>query len=191
MSSKLHITANELLVDSYKLANLIIDDDFKPTFIIGIWRGGAPIGIAIQEYLKYFEIKSDHICIRTSSYIGTEQSKIIEVHGLEYIVKKANSCDSILLVDDVFDSGRSIQAIINTLTTKMRNNLPNDIRIATVYYKPSNNKTSIIPNYFLKETNKWLIFPHELEDLTIEEIRKEKGDEVANMIINQKMNNTK
>ncbi len=186
MSQKYHITANELLQNSYELANIIINSGFRPNFIVGIWRGGAPIGIAIQEYFKYFGVKTDHIAIRTSSYVGTTQSKEIRVHGLEYIVEHANTNDSILLVDDIFDSGRSISSILATLQQKMRNNLPHDIRVATVYYKPKNNKTNITPNYSLKETDKWVIFPHELEDLTIEEIRKEKGDFVADMINEQK-----
>jgi len=185
MNQKYHITANELLQNSYELANNIINTNFHPDFIVGIWRGGAPIGIAIQEYFKLFNLKTDHIAIRTSSYIGTTQSKEIKVHGLEYIESHANINDSILLVDDIFDSGNSIKAILTVLKQKMRNNLPHDIRIATVYYKPLNNKTNIIPNYFLKETDNWVIFPHELEDLTIEEIRKEKGDFIADMIIEQ------
>jgi uncharacterized protein len=183
--AKIFINANELLVNSFQLADKIINSNFHPNFIIGIWRGGAPIGIAIQEYFKRLKFKTDHISIRTSSYIGQTQQKEIRVHGLEYIIEKANSTDSLLLVDDIFDSGKSIKCVLNRLKEKMRNNLPHDIRIATVYYKPLNNKTDIIPNYYLKETTGWVIFPHELEDLTIEEIRREHGDNVADMIDKQ------
>lgn len=178
---KCYISAQELLELSYELGQKIIADGFFPTYIIGIWRGGAPVGIAIQELFKYMNITTDHISIRTSSYVGTNQHEI-RVHGLEYIIENANMTDSILLVDDIFDSGRSIKAIITKLTQKMRNNLPLDIRIATVLYKPCNNVTDIVPNYFISETNEWVIFPHEIEGMCIAEIKMNKGDKIANII---------
>ena len=51
--SKVYLTAQGLLEDSFALAKQVLDSGFKPTFIIAIWRGGVPIGIAVQEYLEY------------------------------------------------------------------------------------------------------------------------------------------
>lgn len=182
---KYYISAQELLELSYELGQIIISDGFSPTYIIGIWRGGAPVGIAIQELYKYMNIMTDHISIRTSSYVGTDQHEI-RVHGLEYIIDNANSNNSILLIDDIFDSGRSIKAILTKLKQKMRNNLPSDIRIATILYKPMNNKTDIVPNYFVSETSKWVIFPHEIEGMNINEIEMSKGNRIAEIINNLK-----
>ena len=67
VSEKVFIDADELLLDSYRLAAQVIRANFVPSFMIAIWRGGAPIGIAVQEFLKYRGIESDHIAIRTSS----------------------------------------------------------------------------------------------------------------------------
>lgn len=182
---KYHISADTLLKQSYQLGQLVIESGFKPTFIVGIWRGGAPVGIGVQEFLKFFNIKSDHISIRTSSYTGIgQQSSEIRVHGLEYMAEHANVGDSLLLVDDIFDSGRSIDAVIKALKGKMRLNLPHDIRIATVFYKPKNNKTSIIPDYFVEQTDRWVVFPHELEDMTIDEIIEAKGSEIGEIVKN-------
>jgi len=179
--NKHYIGAQELLELSYELGGKIVKDGFKPKFIIGIWRGGAPIGIAIQELYKYLNITTDHISIRTSSYVGTTQSEI-RVHGLEYIIENANHDDSILLVDDIFDTGRSINGILEKLKRKMRNNLPHDIRIATVLYKPQNNKTNIIPNYYVAETDRWIVFPHEIEEMNLDEIKRSKGQKIADII---------
>lgn len=176
------VSPNDLLRDSYRLGKLIYESGFKPDFIVGIWRGGAPVGIAVQEFLKYKGQKPDHISIRTSSYVGTTQQKEIRVHGLEYIVEHANANQSLLLIDDIFDSGRSVKAVIEKLRERMRLNLPHDIRIGTIYYKPQNNKTTLTPHYFTHTTDAWVVFPHELEDLTLEEIRSSKGDEIANLI---------
>ena len=80
---KVFITAQQLLEDSFRLAHLIYEDGFHPQFIIGIWRGGTPVGIAVQEYFEYKRHETDHISVRTSSYYGiNNQAKNIRVHGL-------------------------------------------------------------------------------------------------------------
>ena len=48
---KLFIQAGELLKDSYQLAWQVFESGYRPNYIIGVWRGGAPIGIAVQEFL--------------------------------------------------------------------------------------------------------------------------------------------
>lgn len=172
---KVYISANQLLQDSFRLAANIVESGFRPDFIIGVWRGGAPVGIAIQEYFEYAGITTDHIAIRTSSYTGIEQQgKVVRVHGLDYIVDNVDAEDKVLLVDDVFDSGRSVKAIFEKLKKKCRRNMPNDLKVATPWYKPSKNVTDITPDYWVNETDAWLVFPHELVGLTPEEIRNNK-----------------
>ena len=111
-------------------------------FIVGIWRGGTPVGIVVQELLDYCGIVTDHISIRTSSYVGIDQrGREIRVHGLNYVVKNIKAEDAVLIVDDVYETGLSIKAVIDTLTARARHNTPKNIRIATVYYKPARNLT--------------------------------------------------
>jgi len=175
MTEKVYISAQGLLDDSFQLGLEIIDSQFRPDFIVAIWRGGTPVGIAIQEILTYFSIETDHIAIRTSSYTGINQrNKTVRVHGLNYIEDYANHENSLLIVDDVFDSGLSIDAVIKEIHQKCRRNTPGDIRIATPWYKPGNNQTNLVPDFYLHETDKWLVFPHELSGLTINEIIKNK-----------------
>ena len=174
---KLYISSQELLADSFRLAARIFASGFRPHFIVGIWRGGAPVGIAVQEYFEFRGAQTDHIAIRTSSYAGIgEQAKTIRVHGLQYIIENVNSDDSLLIVDDVFDSGRSVEAVLAELAEKTRRNMPQDLRIACPWYKPLQSKVDIVPDYYLRETDKWLVFPHELAGLTLEEIREGKTD---------------
>ena len=52
--SKTYITADELLLDSFRLGVQIHNSGFKPDFIVGVWRGGTPVGIAIQEILAFW-----------------------------------------------------------------------------------------------------------------------------------------
>jgi hypoxanthine phosphoribosyltransferase len=126
-------------------------------------------------------VESDHIAIRTSSYTGIgERSKKVKVHGLSYIIRQLESEDSLLIVDDVHDTGLSIQQAIDDLTRACKKNTP-QIRVATPYYKPNNNKTDSPPDYYIHETDEWLVFPHELHGLTADEIRQHKP-ELAGLI---------
>jgi hypoxanthine phosphoribosyltransferase len=174
---KIYITAQDLLESSFKLAHEIYEDGFRPQFIVGIWRGGTPIGIAVQEYFEYKGISTDHISVRTSSYFGiNQQSKKIRVHGLHYLIENANSGDGLLIVDDVFDSGRSVDALIKEIKKQSRLNTPSDIRVACTWYKPSMGAVNIKPDYYTHKSDEWLVFPHELNGLTKEEIAQGKTD---------------
>ena len=81
--TKVYLDAQELLEDSFRLAKLVVDSGFRPTFMIAVWRGGVPMGIAVQEFLAFHGIQTDHIAIRTASYSGIDnQAREIKVFGL-------------------------------------------------------------------------------------------------------------
>jgi hypoxanthine phosphoribosyltransferase len=170
MSEKLYLSAQQLLEDSFRLGADIIEDGFRPTIMIAIWRGGVPMGIAIQELLAWYGIETDHIAIRTSSYTGIDgHAGEIRIHGMNYLIKNCSHEDSLLIVDDVFDTGLTIEAVIAGLHEKARLNTPKDIRVAVPYYKPSRNRTGREPDYFLHQTSQWLKYPHSLEGLSADE----------------------
>ena len=169
--SKVYLSAQGLLEDSFALAKQVLDSGFEPTFIIAIWRGGTPIGIAVQEYLEYHGIETNHIAIRTASYSGIDnQAREVKVFGLNYLVKHVQHSDRLLIVDDVFDTGKSVEAIINELRTRSRLNTPEQIRIAVPYYKPSRRQVELEPDFVIHETTDWLKYPHSLEGLSHEEM---------------------
>ena len=173
---KLFIKSEDLLKDSFQLAWNVYESGFQPNYIVGVWRGGAPIGIAVQEFLSYLGIKSDHVAIRTSYYSGIDEKRdSVQVYGLNYVIRQLESEDKLLIVDDVHDTGHSIHQIISDLKVACKKNTP-EIRVATPYYKPSKNLTKNKPDYFLHETDKWLVFPHELDGLTFEEIKENKQE---------------
>ena len=178
---KHYIRSEHLIQDSFRLAWQVYEDGYRPNYIIGVWRGGAPIGIAVQEFFSVLGVPSDHIAIRTSHYRGIDdRNSEVQVYGLNYVIKQVESDDSLLIVDDVHDTGVSIEKIVSDLRAACKKNTP-EIRIATPYFKPSKNKTSRTPDYYLHETDKWLVFPHELDGLSIEEIRANKP-EVSDLI---------
>ena len=171
MTAKLYVTAQGLLEDAFRLGASVLASGFEPSFITAIWRGGAPIGIAVQEFIRFHGIACDHIAIRTSSYSGIDgRAREVRIHGLNYLIKNIQHHDRLLIVDDVFDTGNTIDAVIEHLRRTTRLNCPSDIRVAVPYYKPSRNQTARVPDYFLHETERWIKFPHSLEGLSEAEI---------------------
>ncbi len=134
----------------------------------------------MQECLQYIGVESDHISLRTS-YRGAESyQQLVEsrdnirVHGTQYLLENMNADDALLIVDDVYSTGMNVAAVIERLEKKMRRNVPKDIRVAVPWYKPSKNKTDRVPDYYLHETNDWLVLPYELTGLNQQEIAQHK-----------------
>ncbi|MEO1078804.1 MAG: phosphoribosyltransferase family protein [Pseudomonadota bacterium] len=173
MTQKIYLDAQALLEDSFRLGAQVIASGFRPSIMIAIWRGGTPVGIAVQELLAYAGIDTDHIAIRTSSYRGIDgRSSEIRIHGINYLINKVRHEDRLLIVDDVFDTGSTLDAVLRHLEEKARLNTPHDIRIAVPYFKPSRNLTRRTPDYYLHETEDWLKCPHSLEGLSPEEVAR-------------------
>lgn len=177
---KTFVEEESLLQDAYRLAVAVYDSGFRPDFIVGVWRGGSTVGIYVQECLQYLGVKTDHIAIRTSyrgmqSYISTvENPERIRVHGLQYLYETMNKDDRLLIVDDVFSSGQNIEAVIQRLRSKSKRNMPDDVRIAVPYYKPAKNRTGRVPDFYLHETDDWLVLPYEITGLSEAEIATHK-----------------
>ena len=178
---KRYVGADELLCDSFQLAANIHDAGFEPDFLVGLWRGGSAVGIAVQEGLEYLGVKTDHIAIRTS-YSGAHRypemvsrADQIRVHGLQYLLENLCSHHSMLIVDDVYSTGSSVNAVVEQLARKTRRNLPHDIRIATVWFRPTA-RTLCTPDYFVHETSDWLVLPYELSGLSLDELRENRPE---------------
>ena len=170
------ISEQELICDSFRLGAKIFESGYRPDFIVGIWRGGSTVGIYVQECLQYLGVKTDHISIRTS-YRGlpsyqtmVEEKETIKVHGLKYLVENLNRDDKLLIVDDVFGSGSSIDAVTEQLQERLRRNMPEDVRVAVPWYKPASNRSSREPDFYINTSDKWLVLPYEMVGLSEEDI---------------------
>lgn len=166
-----------MLADSFRLAARIHADGYRPKLIIGIWRGGTPVAIAIQEYFAWRGISAEHCAIKTASYAGLdERSRNVEVAGLAELAGQLKPDSRLLIVDDVFDTGLSIQAVLKQLRDALGAEMPAHTRIACPWFKPTRNRTEFKPHYYLHETSRWLVFPHELIGLSEAEIRAGKPE---------------
>ncbi|MAQ99769.1 MAG: hypoxanthine phosphoribosyltransferase [Oceanospirillaceae bacterium] len=178
---KRFLTEQSVIEDSFRLGAEIYRSGFRPTFIVGLWRGGSSVGIYVQECLQTLGVKTDHIALRTS-YKGQPayQSMIdhptdIRVHGTQYLLENLDHDDSLLIVDDVFSTGLNIRAVIERLRIKLKRNMPTEVRIATLYQRPEYNRTDLRPDFCLYETDDWLVFPYELQGLSKADIEQHKS----------------
>jgi uncharacterized protein len=164
---KTYLSANEYLCDSWRLARMIMDSGWTPDYILALWRGGAPVGMAVHEFFYYHGIKLGHQIIKCHSYTGLNTSSHeVRFENAEEIFDTLPKGIKLLVVDDVFDSGLTARAVYERLAV-----CDVDFKFATVYWKPGQNKTSLHPDFYVRKTEDWIVFPHEMDGLTRDEIK--------------------
>ena len=167
LNDKHYLSADEYQADMWRLAASVRMSGWKPDILIALWRGGAPVGIAAHEFFKVTGWNIQHIPLKSVSYtgIGENSGGVVFTHG-DSIFGMLRPGDKVLVVDDVFDTGKTAAAV------KARvDSVGAEMRMACVYWKPEKNKTNLKPDYFVRDVGlDWLVFPHEIEGLSDEEV---------------------
>ncbi len=167
MVDLLHVDPDDLLLDTFRLGRKVYRTGFRPKHAVSIWRGGTPIGLGVDAYFRLQGVRFHHTSVATSSYKGIGQQADVVVKGLEHVIQSVCPEDGLLLIDDVYESGRTIETIVRVLRERARRNAPRDIRVATVHRKERANvytELPVIALHDLPETT-WIDYPHELADL--------------------------
>ncbi|HBD12375.1 MAG TPA: hypoxanthine phosphoribosyltransferase [Porticoccaceae bacterium] len=173
MDNKIFINANQLLSDAFTLGKAVWDSGFRPDLIVGLWRGGSPVAIAVHELFARLGVNVDHLPLRTRLYSGIDQrAQSVEITGMEYVNQRIGAIKNILLVDDIFDTGTSMSAVVSQIESDL--NSATETRIATVWFKPTHNKSKLRPDYYVHSTDKWIVFPHELCDIAATDLFENK-----------------
>jgi hypoxanthine phosphoribosyltransferase len=94
----------------------------------------------------------------------------IRLHGTQYILETLNRDERLLIDDDVLSSGLTTDAVIRRLESRLKRNMPGEVRTAVPWYKPTRNRTLRKPHYYVNKTDDWLVMPYELNGLSREEI---------------------
>lgn len=185
---KLFIDPYSLQRDAVALARRVYDDGYHPKRIIGLWRGGAPVGLYVHEALKVLGVRADYVPVITRGYkegIDHPLDRVV-VQGMDSLAGMTRRLDNVLVVDDVWDSGRSIDAFFDVFQAVTGENFPDNVRVATVYYKPDRKpngyKSVRRPDYSIHKTDKWLVFPHEFFDCSPEELAEHFGSDIADLL---------
>jgi len=165
--SKTYLSANEFLHDSWRLAAAVKESGWKPDLLIALWRGGAAVGVSMHEFFKTTGWNVQHIPLKCASYsgIGENAGEVVFTLG-EEIFGMLRHGDKVLVVDDVFDTGKTAKAVQGRIASTGA-----EMKMACVYWKPAKNRTDMKPDYFVRDVgNDWIVFPHEIEGLTPGEI---------------------
>jgi len=169
--------------NALKLAQRIHSDGFIPDIIYVSLRGGAYLGNVISEYFKIVR-KDDHpifyAAVVAHSYTNVSAHDQVRIDGWTYSPEYLRHGDKILLVDDIYDSGRTINYLVEILLEK---GIPrNDIKVAVHDYKAvkyREEELPIRPDYYCRkievetpEDEVWIHYmSHELVGLTEEELK--------------------
>ena len=167
MGDKRYLSADEYLRDAWRLAAAVKASGWRPDILIALWRGGAPVGVALHEYFKVVGWPMQHLPLKCASYsaIGENAGAVEFTHG-DIVFGMLRKGDKVLVVDDVFDTGKTAAAVKAKMDATGV-----EFRLACVYWKPGKNRTDLKPDYFLRDVgDEWIVFPHEIEGLTRDEI---------------------
>jgi hypoxanthine phosphoribosyltransferase len=154
----------DMLLD---LANKIQGDGYKPDVIIGIARGGLVPARILSDFLETPELA----IIQIEYYVSiaqTRQEPILKRSLHTQITDK-----KALLVDDVSDTGKSLQLAKNHLQQQDAK----EIKTATLYAKP---ETITKPDYCEKQTSHWIVFPWDAKETVRKIIQKQEGKRATN-----------
>jgi hypoxanthine phosphoribosyltransferase len=148
----------------FLLAQKIKSVDFSPDVIIGIIRGGLEVTRTLSDLLEIKQVTT----IGVGFYKGIE-----ETHDKPQLTQKLSfdvTNKKILLVDDVADTGRSMALAVDYLKGEEIHSL----KTATIHYKPH---SIFKPDFFIEETEKWIVYPWEYVEFTKLYIKKEREKE--------------
>lgn len=177
MISKTFISPAVLLEDSFRLARAVCLSGFRPDTLIVLWRGGTPVGMVVHEFLLYKGLPTRHAVLRAESYDGIGKQGAVRVEGADEVLRRIRKDSRVLVIDDIFDTGRTLRHIRRLLSARTRY-----VRTAALYYRVRRRSAGGPPDFFVRRTTRWLVFPHELMDLTPADIRR-KGRTIARLVL--------
>lgn len=169
--------------NALKLARHILDTGFVPDVIYISLRGGAYMGNVISEYFKLVRRGDRPIffaAVVAHSYTDVRESQNIRIDGWTYDPKYLRSGDKVLFVDDIFDTGKTINHLVNVI---LERGLPRqDIKVAVHDYKVYADRPlqAIEPDYYCRkisidrpDQDRWIHYmSHELVGLTAAELEE-------------------
>ncbi len=151
------ITWGELFNDTLELARQIIASRYRPELLVVIARGGLVVGRILSDLLSVRDIAN--VSVKFYKGVGLTSDKPVISEGLNpgLVAGKA-----ILVVDDIVDSGSTLQAVLEHLSSTG----PRIVKSAALYVKPW---AKIYPDFYVRTVEEWVVFPYEIRE-TLESI---------------------
>ncbi len=195
MSDKIFIPYDTVRNNAIVLAKQIHDEGFVPDVIYVSLRGGAYMGNVISEFFKFVRRGQRPVfyaAVVARSYTDIRAQERVSVDGWTYSPEFLRSGDRVLLVDDIFDTGRTVNHLVEVILEK---GIPRtDVRIAVHDYKIrhyAGERLPIQPDYYCNkhevktpEEDHWIHYlSHEMVGLIPEEIDANYRDERVRPIL--------
>jgi uncharacterized protein len=149
------------------MAGKIVFDGYKPDVVVGVARGGVVAARVLADLLG----ASVLVVVGVGFYVDVAQV------GLEPVLKQPLPAFCVLgkktlVVDDIADSGRSLKLVKAYLAAQ--GSL--EVKTATLYAKEG---SIVTPDYFEKQTSRWVVFPWDAKETLQSIIRTHKGKRSA------------
>ena len=170
--------------DALILADKIYKEDhFVPDVIYSSLRGGAYMANVISEYYKV-ALKEHkpvlYAAVVARSYTDVNEHDAVRIDGWTYSPDYLRMGDKVMLIDDIYDSGKTLNYLVSILLEK---GVPREnIKVVVHDYKVYTYKEvlPILPDYWCRklvinkpEENPWINYmSHELVGLTQEELEE-------------------
>jgi hypoxanthine phosphoribosyltransferase len=157
-----------------KIAETVRKSKYQPDVIVGVSRGGWIPARIMSDLLENSNLAN----VATEYYITVAETK--QEPNLTQQVSLPVHDKRVLVIDDVADTGESLNLII----AHLKQEGASEIRIATIYYKPW---SVTVPHYYEKETCHWVIFPWERKESIIKIAEKIRAEGKTNEEVKEKL----
>ena len=174
MSEKLIVSWDQYNETVEKLAIQIEESGYKPTILIGIMRGAAPM---IDVLSRVFKLKCAYLAVESYSGEGTEDQQGELVFSREMSSTVQVMRGNILLCDDLSDTGVTLNKRIDWLKQypPLQGNIKS-IKTAVLWKKKD---STFEPDYCAQklDSNPWIVQPFEhSEEIRVgDSIKKHQG----------------
>ncbi len=176
------------------------EEGFVPDVIYASLRGGAYLANVFSEYYKMVRKNKRPVlyaAVVARSYTDIMKQTQVMIDGWTYRPEYLRNGDKVLIVDDIFDTGKTINYLAEVI---MSNGITrDDIKIAVHDYKVPKYKGELLPfqpDFYSRkhviespEDDVWIHYlNHEFVSLTAEEIDSNYKDEQVREILKESLN---
>ena len=147
------LTFDDIWLLTNELAKKILDSNLNPDILIGIARGGLVVTRILSDIMDIFSVAT----IGVGFYDGIKETKKEPILTQELHSDLTNK--KVLLIDDVSDTGKSFEFAVEYLQRRKLQIL----QTAALHYKPH---SIFKPDFFIKETSSWIVYPWEYMEFT-------------------------